>query len=240
MKIAVLSDIHSAAEHFADALEGARSEGFDRLIILGDLFTYGPEPRETLRLTQYAVERDGAILITGNHDVLYRSGAGADAYRAKLPDWIRESVAWTVEQLGGPGAVDALPWHAEWTAERLLVSHANPFGFPDWTYLNGEAAMQQAAEVLQSRGFDWGIFGHVHRFRGYRPADRAGGVYTVGSIGQPRDREDPRGQWAMVTAGPEFSIEQRWIDRSWDSTIRKLRATGLSAPTKERLCQFFQ
>jgi predicted phosphodiesterase len=238
LKIAVLSDIHSAADHFRDALSAAREEGFDRLVILGDLFTYGPDPVETLALVEDALSNDGAILIKGNHDLLYMHGPQRDGYLSSLPDWIAESVAWTAAQLGGSG-IDDLPWYDDWTDQRLLLSHANPFGPGDWTYVRDEQSAAAAATALEARNFDWGVFGHVHRFRLY-PAPNGGGVATVGSIGQPRDKAEAFGQWAMVTSGPQFSIEQRRIDRGWGSTADKIRNTSMSEPTRERLCQFYQ
>jgi len=238
LKIAVLSDIHSAAEQFRDALDAARTKGFDRLVILGDLFTYGPEPVQCLEIAEEAVARDGAILITGNHDVLYMDEG--DDYGTGLPDWIAESIDWTSAQLSEQrGRVSALPWQDEWTADGVLFSHANPFGARDWTYLRDADSTAHASETLRQRGFDWGIFGHVHRFRLY-PSEDGGSVATVGSLGQPRDKAEPFSQWTMVTTEPQVSIEQRRLERSWDSTIEAIQNSSMSEATKERLCQFYR
>jgi predicted phosphodiesterase len=238
LKIAVLTDIHSAAEQFRDALNAARNEGFDQLVILGDLFTYGPDPVQCLEIAEEAVSSDGAILIIGNHDVLYMEEA--DGYGEGLPDWIAESIDWTSGQLTPERSrVSALPWQDEWTADGLLFSHANPFGARNWTYLRDAESAAQASEALRQRGFDWGIFGHVHRFRIY-PNDKGGNVATVGSLGQPRDKAEPFSQWTMVTTGPQASIEQRRLERSWDSTIDAIRDSSMSEATKERLCQFYR
>lgn len=239
MKIAVLSDVHSAAEHFRDALEAARAEGFDRLVILGDLLTYGPDPVETIALAEDALSNDDAILIKGNHDLLYMDGPERDAYASRLPDWIRESVDWTASQLDNRGRIDDLPWQDEWSDGRLLLSHANPFAAGDWTYVKDDESAAAAAAALEARGFGWGVFGHVHRFRRYLPANSAR-VATVGSIGQPRDKAEPFSQWAMLTSEPQFSIEQRRVERGWDSTAEKIRKTSMSEATRERLCQFYQ
>ncbi len=45
MRIAVLSDMHAVAEPTGQALRAAEAEGFDALVILGDLLTYGVDPR---------------------------------------------------------------------------------------------------------------------------------------------------------------------------------------------------
>jgi predicted phosphodiesterase len=239
LKIAVLSDIHSAAEQFRDALDAARNEGFDRLVILGDLFTYGPDPVRCLEIAEEAAARDGAVLITGNHDVLYMEGGEAGGYRAALPEWIAESIEWTSAQLDDRRRVSALPWQDEWTDDGVLFSHANPFGGRDWTYLRDADSVAQASDALRKRGFNWGIFGHVHRFRLY-PNENGGGVATVGSLGQPRDRAEPFSQWAMVTTGPQVSIDPRPLERGWSSTIESICSSSMTEATKERLCQFYR
>jgi predicted phosphodiesterase len=239
MKIAFLSDIHSAAAHFRDALEAARAEGFDRLVILGDLLTYGPEPAQSLEIAQEAVDRDGAVVITGNHDVLYLGGPGAASYAASLPGWIRESVDWTCSQLTDLSSMAALPWQQDWQAGDLYVSHANPFGFGDWTYLRDERSLQAALESLESKTARWGVFGHVHRFQKLLSADGNGAVVTVGSLGQPRDKAERRSQWAIVRTGPAFEVEQRYLAKGWDCVVRGIQATSMSDATKERLCQFY-
>lgn len=240
MKIAILSDIHSAAEHFRDAMNAARDEGFDQLVILGDLFTYGPAPAMTLELVQEAISTDAAILIIGNHDLLYGGKAAGNAYGSSLPDWIRESVEWTAQELGEASGIDDLPWREGWTHSNILLAHANPFGFGDWTYLADDAKMAAAWHELQEQGVDWGIFGHVHRFRRFEPASGTGGIVTVGSIGQPRDKAEPFSQWAMMTTTDTIKVEQRRVPRDWRSTIDAIQATSMSDATKTRLCQFYQ
>lgn len=240
LKIAVISDIHSAAEHFRDALLAARAEGFDQLVILGDLFTYGPEPVATLEIAQEAASQDGAAFITGNHDLLYMEQPERDAYVSRLPEWIRESVEWTSEQLGGIEGIAALPWKTELCVGSVLFAHANPFTFGDWTYLRDGDAVARASAALAARSFNWGVFGHVHRFRFFEGDDDGAGVVTVGSIGQPRDTAEPFSQWAMVTLEDGFTVEQRRVARDWRSTMDKIRASSVSEATKERLCQFYR
>lgn len=238
MKIAVISDIHSAADHFADALKAAREEGFDQLVVLGDLLTYGPDPVETLDIAHEAASRDRAIFITGNHDLLYLQEPGNDAYVSRLPDWIRESVNWTCAKLDSRSPMDQLPWQSEWEQSGILFSHANPFGVGDWSYLNDEKSLMKASAALQERSLRWGVFGHVHRFHKF--SGKGTWVATVGSIGQPRDATQPSSQWALVSSGEQVSIEQRNVSRSWTETVARIHQSSLSDTTKERLCRFYR
>lgn len=231
MKIAFISDVHSAAAPFERALAEARAEGFDALVIMGDLLTYGPEPQRCLDLAADAAERDGALFLRGNHEEIYEGGD----YVRTLPDWIRESVEWTRARID-PGALGAFDWRDEWTSGPLLVSHANPFGRGDWTHIRDEEDAARASSVLFGRGFGFGVFGHVHRSREY---DGPAKVFTLGSIGQPRDRDEGRPGWAMgLMDRGSFRLQARFVDHGWDDQRRALRGTTLSPATVDQLCRF--
>lgn len=238
MKLAILSDIHAAADAYEAALHAARAEGFDQLLILGDLLTYGPDPGRTLDLTADAVSRDGALLVVGNHDHLYREPeASSTFYAAGLPEWIRESIDWTVLQTT-PDPLSRFHWQEEWSEGEFLAAHANPFGAGDWTYLRTDADFDRAGQVLADRGYRYGLFGHIHRFA--RRNIGNSWVATIGSIGQPRDREDPLPQWAVARYdGRSWQVEQRHVDFDWSSHKAAIQATSMSAATKQRLCAFF-
>jgi predicted phosphodiesterase len=238
LRIAVLSDIHAMADALDMALAAARREGFDRLLILGDLLTYGVAPERTLALVADSVERDGAILIAGNHDQMYLDLAeGPNAYFQRLPDWLRETVEWTARRVSIE-VLEDFAWQREWACGPLLTAHANPFPFGDWSYIATEAQAQAAADALSARGFAYGLFGHVHRHRTFS----FGGVrvFTVGSLGQPRDAADPALQWAMIHLEDDIvTVTPKSVAFDRQSHIAAIRATSLSAPTQDRLCEFF-
>ncbi|WP_150292178.1 metallophosphoesterase family protein [Sphingobium estronivorans] len=237
MRIAALTDIHAASHPLQLALTAARREGFDAMLILGDLLTYGVQPLETLELVQGAATRDGAILISGNHDLLYQSSPMAAAYRAGLPDWLRESVDWTAAHIPA-GSMSAFDWQESWSSGPLFVAHANPFAFGDWRYIRSAEEAEEAAEAVAAKGFLYGLFGHVHRHRRYDCA--AATIFTLGSLGQPRDDADRMPKWAMIEIrGDLVTVETRDIDFDPEDQMHAIRATTLSAATQERLCRFF-
>lgn len=238
MKIAVLSDIHSVSSALDAALGDARAEGFDVMLILGDLLTYGVNPAETLELVHEAAARDGAILVSGNHDQIYLGTPEATAeYQARLPDWLRETVEWTAMQVPA-GALAAFDWQKQWSAGSLLAAHANPYAFGDWTYIADAAGAKAAAEALVRRGYAYGVFGHTHRARRFE----SGGVnvFTVGSLGQPRDSTDPRMQWAMIELRDDkIDVQPRYVPFDRAGHRAAIRATALSPATQNQLCRFF-
>lgn len=237
MRIAALTDIHAASDPLQLALTAARREGFDAMLIMGDLLTYGVQPLETLELVHGAAARDGAILIKGNHDLLYQSPAMASAYRADLPDWLRESVDWTAAHIPA-GSMSAFDWRESWSTGTLFAAHANPFAFGDWRYIRSVQEAEEAAETLAGRGFLYGLFGHVHRQRRYDCA--AATIFTLASLGQPRDDRDRTPKWAMIEVrGDCVNVETRDIDFDPEDQMHAIRASTLSATTQERLCRFF-
>ncbi|WP_255326274.1 hypothetical protein [Sphingobium sp. EM0848] len=123
----------------------------------------------------------------------------------------------------------------------LFVAHANPFAYGDWRYIrSAEEAeeAEEAAETVAARGFLYGLFGHVHRHRRYDCA--AATIFTLGSLGQPRDDRARTPKWAMIEIrGDIVTIESRDIDFDPEDQMHAIRATTLSAATQERLCGYF-
>ena len=237
MRIAALTDIHALGSALGQALDDARAEGFDLLLILGDLLTYGVQPIETLDLVQDAVARDGAILLTGNHDLLYRSGPDADKYRERLPDWLRESVEWTAERLPGQG-LDAFEWRDHWVQGPLFAAHANPHAFGDWRYIRTAEDAEVATDALVERGYRFGLFGHVHRRRRYAGPNAT--IFTLASLGQPRDDGDRTPQWAMVElADDRVTVSPRPVAFDPEEHMKAICATSMTPSTQHQLCRFF-
>lgn len=238
MRIAALTDIHAVSTTLDRALSAARQEGFDILLLMGDLLTYGVAPQETIALVQDAIARDGAILIAGNHDQMYQHATDAGSrYLSKLPAWIQESVAWTTERLP-MGVMDAFDWQPHWSLGPLFVAHANPYAFGDWRYINSAEEAEAAAIALADRGFRYGLFGHTHRARRFDCAK--GTIFTLGSLGQPRDDGERHMQWAMVEIeDDEVTVSPRPLPFDREAHRQAIRATSLSVATQDRLCGFF-
>src|SRR5690242_11010485 len=102
MRLAILGDIHANAGALNGALTTADSSGYDLLILLGDLLTYGTDVEETLQLVLDRQSQGNTILLRGNHDTLYQELLCGDSkYFQQLPGWLRESVEWTRARLSG-------------------------------------------------------------------------------------------------------------------------------------------
>lgn len=96
-----VGDIHGCAEEFEDLLAAVDHQiSRDRLLLTGDLFSRGPDPLGVWR----AVQRTGAEIVLGNHDVHLRGQLQA----------IRARTQPTVDRDDEQRVLDALsPVHAE-------------------------------------------------------------------------------------------------------------------------------
>lgn len=251
-----ISDLHGNARALRAALALARREPFDRMVILGDLLTYGPDPAEVLDLVAAEVAA-GASLLLGNHDELYLDLLdGRTAYYDGLGSWIRESVDWTLSRID-PAVLRGLPFVREQVEGELYLAHANPFG--DWRYLNDPIDHREAGAALRARGLRVGLFGHTHRQRvvelpsergmgdddrsaaRWAPADDADVlVLNAGSVGQPRNRAARATllRLELDAAGARVRVEA--VDHDVEGHKAALRALPLSEDARARLLRFHE
>ena len=93
MKRAILSDIHANLEALQAVLADAAEQGAEKIICLGDLIGYGPNPRECMDLI---MEFDACIL--GNHDL------GALFDPEGFSSGAERAIFWTRQQLESSAA----------------------------------------------------------------------------------------------------------------------------------------
>jgi diadenosine tetraphosphatase ApaH/serine/threonine PP2A family protein phosphatase len=211
---AVISDIHSNLEALTAVLADIEQRGATRIVCLGDVLGYGPNPRECLDL----IRTQCRVCIAGNHDhaVLYEpanfnTAAERAAYWTRQvlesePDVEKRSVRW--EFLGG------LPVRA--TEQDILYVHASPrrpvneYIFPEDVFTNPQKVIANFERLDAQLCF----IGHTHQpgvflddpyfdpphelpDSPYFVLDDERAIVNVGSVGQPRDR-DPRASYVLV------------------------------------------
>lgn len=259
MRVAVLGDIHANINALRAALKIVDGGGYDRLVMLGDLLTYGVDVVETLELVGERLVGGHTTLLRGNHDALYRDLLlGKYDYINQMPEWIRESIDWTLERLP-LNAWNQLFFEDDLIIQQCLFSHANPFGPERWQYLNTELEHANAVEALIAKGMHVGVFGHTHRAKWYRHLDNQGcfelspfgeldkgavHILNAGAIGQPREKTNPVAAVLWMTIPddhisiPNFNLEVF----SWDMVghIHGLASSMFSPATFMRLADFFK
>lgn len=233
--IAFISDIHSNTEALGACLAEIDRLGCDRILCLGDIIGYGPEPRATLLTVMQRAE----LSLLGNHE------HGAMFYASDFNPRARAAIDWTRDQLNRRDApreenmrmwnyLDSMP--QEHREGELLLVHGSPRD-PVREYLVPRDAQDTAKldECFSLMGQAKLCFvGHSHvpgvypKSGGFlAPAD-VGGEYRVdgqamvniGSVGQPRDG-DPRASFATLGDGV---VRFHRVDYDFRATMAKIRA----------------
>jgi predicted phosphodiesterase len=76
MRIAILSDIHGNLEAFQAVIANMETRHLNKVICLGDLIGYGPDPEEVVSLFQ----KKGYFSVLGNHEAALQT--------KKMRDWL--------------------------------------------------------------------------------------------------------------------------------------------------------
>lgn len=234
MRIAVLSDIHANREALEAVLETVGRLRPDRLVLLGDLVGYGPDPGFAVD-TAIALAEAGALCILGNHDEAAVHGP------VGMTPHAHEAALWTRTQLSPEqrGFLSALPFSV--TLGDALFVHASARTPADWPYVTDAHA---AGQCLAASEAPLIVCGHTHMPALFyaRPGREPvkftprrnlaaplsalrRHVLVVGAVGQPRDG-DPAACFALLdTDLAEVTMVR--VPYDMQATTRKIAAAGL-------------
>lgn len=233
MKRAILSDIHANLEALQAVLADAAEQGVEKIICLGDLIGYGPNPRECMDLI---MKFD--ICILGNHDLgalFDPEGFSSGAERAIF--WTRKQLE---ESTDDPEQVKRrLDFLAElprtYREDGLLFVHGsarnplNEYIFPEDIY--NAQKIEKAFGVVKQACFQ----GHTHvpgvfteNFDFFSPRELDGSyalgsrkcMVNVGSVGQPRDG-NPLSCYVLLD---ENVVHFRRVEYPIEQTVQKIHA----------------
>lgn len=255
-RIAVIGDLHANIRALEAALAVVDRDGADEVVLLGDVLSYGVDVEAVTVCVADLCSRGKTTLLRGNHDAMYLSAERLDtlAYEDRLPEWLRETIAFTRSRLP-VDAFDRLPFADSYCSAGVLFAHANPFGRGDWRYLNSAADHLAACAILKDQGLLAGVFGHTHRAKVFSAAhsvfldiDRslvltaADGpfVLNAGSVGQPRSSVSSAVHVLFLEVR-EGVVSARFQPFEYDMSghIASIKACGMSDATVEKLVSFF-
>ena len=265
MKVVVLSDIH--ANYFAldEALKIIDQSGYDMMIILGDILTYGVNIDPVVETIGNRLKEKNTFLIKGNHDEIYDDiFAGIESpYLRSLPDWLRESIDFTAKNLKKSNW-DDLKFLENMTQDGIYYSHANPFSERNWSYLNNSSKLEEASKILRKMKLRAGVFGHIHRvlnstfseknilkknnLESASLSNKKIYILNTGSIGQPRDKNNLKSSllWLNIKVpssnnsdGYKYDYKIEFFNYSLKHHLNSIESTSLSYNTKEKLISFF-
>ncbi len=243
MRIAVLSDVHGNREAFLAVLERLEGLGSDRILFLGDVVGYNPDPN-------FCVERLfglDAQMVRGNHDKAMWREEDLDAFNAAA----RRAAEWTREALSAANLerVKSMPSGPLAAGHRLVACHGSPMD--EDLYIFHPRAASASFYFLEERYPDAWIcfFGHTHLpvviEEGGRVQLPHGGPVALlpegrylinpGSVGQPRDG-DPQASFGVLDT-EELRFEHYRVAYPVEVTQKKILAAGLPAFLADRLAR---
>jgi predicted phosphodiesterase len=243
MRYLVLTDIHANMEGFESCLADAKTRGYDKILILGDIVGYGPDPNAVIDRIR---ELKPAAIVRGNHDKVAMGLNQAEGFHAAAraaASWMLDTLTpsnreWLVELPMGPSVVDGI----------VEICHGAPFD--EDAYIFDELDARQAFDAATKPVT---FYGHTHfavafRLRGDM-LDVIGPVpdgdtvllldsaskYLInpGSVGQPRDG-DPRAAYAIFDANTQ-RIDMLRVPYAIEATQAKMWNAGLPDALVRRL-----
>ncbi len=244
-RIALISDIHGNLEALEAVLADVETATIDRLLCLGDVVGYGPDPVACIDRVFSVCEK----VVMGNHD---EAAVHADLHPEFNPV-ARRSLEVT-RNLLGPRELEQLRWLPDRARiEGISIAHAT-FAANRFAYLY---TAESACESFSNMGTLLGAVGHTHIpamitcpagrldrlshvehccLTGIEevrlPSDRML-ILNPGAVGQPRDR-NPKASWGLLdTDAMTFAI--RRVEYDIEAVVAKIKALGMPEYHGERL-----
>jgi diadenosine tetraphosphatase ApaH/serine/threonine PP2A family protein phosphatase len=232
VKLALLSDIHSNLEALnavVDALPAV-----DRILVLGDIVGYGPDPNAVIGRLQSLEAR----AVRGNHDQAMLEPSMLELFNPHAAAAAR----WTLDVLTPEslGYLGELPFYGRIGRHRVV--HGSPRKPYIWEYILDDL---QALEILLRLGQRYCFFGHTHLPRIFTESGEQvpdgtdwielppSALVNPGSVGQPRDG-NPEAAFAIVDlAMPAVRFGRVPYDVA--TTQAKIREAGLPEVEAARL-----
>jgi len=237
---AIISDIHANLQALQAVLEDIDALKVDRIVCLGDVVGYGPDPAECVRI----VMQRCAFTLLGNHEfaVLH----GPDGFNPIA----EAALSWTREQLKDKEILRFVQGlkSAYLEEDRLYVHGSVRDSLLDYvrepeSYLSFRRVVEEIRETFTL--FNICFTGHNHRaFLGtdegfifphagaHRFHVKGAKLYVcVGSVGQPRD-EDWRACYVLFDGE---NVEYRRVPYDVAVTARRIREAGLNEFLADRL-----
>jgi predicted phosphodiesterase len=238
LRLAIISDIHSNLEALTAVLKKIEAENIDKIICLGDVVGYGPDPNACVELVQKQCE----IIITGNHDF-----ACIDTSELLyFTQYAEKAIEWTLTEISKDNLSLISKFPIDSRIDNCYLVHANAHDPRSWGYvLSREEAIYNFSKFTEQICF----IGHSHRPIIYienndsnytvksnqqiqlDPGSRY--IINVGSVGQPRDG-NPNSAFGILDVTNQ-SYELKRVSYDIKKTYEKIMSVGLPQFLAERL-----
>jgi putative phosphoesterase len=230
MKIIILSDVHGNWPALQAVLRA--EPDIDRILCLGDLVNYGPQPAECVAWAMQLDER--SRVVQGNHDLAFGMSAdpgGSVAYQL-LAEAMQTATAPLLSDemrrfLTGLQALQKFRWEGT----NCVACHAIPTD-PLYGYLGEKAGLTLwESELVEAQHPDILFVGHTHipmvtQFQRTL-------VLNPGSVGQPRDGQSE----AAYAIWEDSALSLCRVGYNVKQTAQAIEKLELEPQIKQRLLE---
>jgi len=241
MRLAVISDIHANMEALQEVMADIALAGADRIIALGDIVGYGPDPDAVVDL----IRCRQIPTIMGNHEYALHN----ESYFLRLNEPTRKTTTITRSLL----SADNLAFLA--TLKRVIggqhvrfVHGCPPASFSVYLFSPAPSRLQKLFAAFEERRC---FIGHTHdlvlhstdgeesrteKLQEGMVLLEAGRRYiiNVGSVGQPRDALGNKAKYVIWDSGAD-TLEVRFVSYDIGTTVEKILARGFPEYNAYRL-----
>ncbi len=246
----IISDIHSNFDSLEITYNNLKKETNEtKVVILGDILTYGLKPIETINLLLKINDDFETHFLIGNHDQIYFDIQHGLKPKYHMSAFVKNSVDWTLKQIQKVSLYKLFNWKWNYQIQNIFFSHAIPFEDGNWSYLEQEESLNLAFNKLDSMNAGLGVFGHSHRQRIYKNSQtftlgetkldlkRGPYILNAGSIGQPRGNSLSFCKLALENDMALINFEK--VDFKYQIMINDIMGSDLDIKTKSCLMQFW-
>jgi diadenosine tetraphosphatase ApaH/serine/threonine PP2A family protein phosphatase len=238
---AILSDIHANIDALEAVLTDVRQWPCSRILCLGDIVGYGPEPAACVEL----MRENAAVSVIGNHEAIFFMAS--DLPPEELGASIGAPIRLACEQMTDSQRawLESLPIAAD--LDPITLCHASLHEPPAFNYIQSPEDVEAnfAAQTTFAS-----FHGHTHipaiwesnggNIRCFQPGDQPvrldqDGRYAinVGSVGQPRDG-DPRASYALYDYEKRLLLHRR-VEYDITKARARFKRAKLPATNAKRL-----
>jgi predicted phosphodiesterase len=236
MRVAILADVHGNLEALESVLIAIHREGAERVMVLGDLVGYGPDPVACI----YRIREAQSLCVLGNHD----QALVDSSYVHELNSMARDTLLRSRDMMGAEELAYLRTFAFRHMEGDAVFAHANPIEPEEWQCLYLFEHVDWCLASLDAR---IAFVGHTHYPGIYCRIDSTSVPLTssevaigrhrylvnVGSVGQPRDG-DPRSSYALWDTDSDH-VELRRVEYEVHRTQEKIEALGWPTYVAERL-----
>lgn len=203
MRYAIVSDIHANLPAWKAVLRDIKSNGADEIICLGDVVGYGPMPSAVLD----EVHEHTHQMVIGNHDAVVCGRFD----ECNFNESARKVIQWTRDQLSDDAVSYFSSLPTDLVGDGFAAAHAEIADPERFGYIEDE---QMARESFIACDATMIFVGHTHLASIYIMDTQTDAIYqhhsadfsaatdmryivNVGSVGDPRDRDDIRACYCL-------------------------------------------